>query len=902
MRKLFCKTALVLLIVGFINNSSVNAQCTNVSLNWDYLDYFSYTNNYTSAQGYLSSNLLSKTQSFAFGTQRVTIAHTYADGNSLGENGNNTAESGSYGAGDDVQFIGNGSITITFDNSVSNLKFSLYDVDRNQRIQFNAVNGGTPVAINLSKVSGSIVSFTNNGTTTARVDANNTTVSNTNTDGTVNVSVAGPVTQLTLTISNTGTCSSSCGTGGSEDGSFFLSDITACSNGSFATNYYSISRPFTGQSAYVLVAIDRSIYMVNPTDGNAKLMFTDNTTPFGPITSSNKCNINSFAYDPYKRILYYVYSLTDDPGINRMLRKYDFNTGTISTVLSDITSTTYGTGVGIPLVTSTSGISNRGIGLESAGAAFYDGVLYLGVETTNKSSATSTLSTSARETVIWKIEFDASDIPYRASQLYALPVDNGSGTLTHDWSDFVINNGVLYDFDGARATTGSPETDIYQMDLLTRSVVNYDNPQTTYPITSERFVPGQVSIDWSGTIYNITTTDVTGSTISPYIAAYNASTGRIGTKFNITNPSIPASPSVGDAGEAFRPLADFGDAPSTYDTDPWSPALHEYDANLHLGATFDVEWNKTSSSNADADGSDEDGITGTLTVGTGTTSFSFPVSVYNNTGANATLVAWIDLNKDGVFQSTEGKSYTVASSSSQQSVTIGWSSVNVSAPVGSKIFLRVRLTSASNGMTTSSPSGYFSNGEVEDYPVNVSLVLPGNITFSASKLNNSSAELVWSSTNELNTLKYIVQRSADGINFENLYEINPGASYGSYKFIDTKPYKPETFYRVVSKNNNTSDQFTNTAMLTFKQISTIAISPNPASNYVYVDVASVSGGEASISVIDMKGQVIHVQKQLLFSGNNKVNLSGIEKLNNGLYRVVVQLNSEILTTSLIISK
>lgn len=78
--------------------------------------------------------------------------------------------------------------------------------------------------------------------------------------------------------------------------------------------------------------------------------------------------------------------------------------------------------------------------------------------------------------------------------------------------------------------------------------------------------------------------------------------------YTVTLNGVPPSGSWGDCSEAFRPLCDFGDAPASYDPDPWSPAVHERDTALRIGPTFDREWNKISSLPADADGADEDGL------------------------------------------------------------------------------------------------------------------------------------------------------------------------------------------------------------------------------------------------------------------------------------------------------
>ena len=88
--------------------------------------------------------------------------------------------------------------------------------------------------------------------------------------------------------------------------------------------------------------------------------------------------------------------------------------------------------------------------------------------------------------------------------------------------------------------------------------------------------------------------------------------------------------SWGDAGEAFRPLCDFGDAPTTYDPNPWSPAVHERDTAIRIGATWDREWNKISSVLANADGADEDGMPYVPIFSPGAANYLGTVNVYNN--------------------------------------------------------------------------------------------------------------------------------------------------------------------------------------------------------------------------------------------------------------------------------
>jgi hypothetical protein len=75
---------------------------------------------------------------------------------------------------------------------------------------------------------------------------------------------------------------------------------------------------------------------------------------------------------------------TNYPG-NLALKKYDVTTGTISTVISNI---------------NTFGIPSFIQGVEYAGASFYNGQLYLGIEGSDGTSYS-----TYGESVAWRIDF-----------------------------------------------------------------------------------------------------------------------------------------------------------------------------------------------------------------------------------------------------------------------------------------------------------------------------------------------------------------------------------------------------------------------------------------------------------------------------------------------------------------
>jgi len=246
------------------------------------------------------------------------------------------------------------------------------------------------------------------------------------------------------------------------------------------------------------------------------------------------------------------------------------------------------------------------------------------------------------------------------------------------------------------------------------------------------------------------------------------------TIFNAPRSTTWVGP-AGDAAEAFRPKADFGDAPSSYDPVALSPALNEKDTAIRIGATWDWEWNKNTSSDASGDGGDEDGLAFVSVFDPGTQAYLVQTQVYNNTGANATLCAWLDYNGNNVFDASEGLApITVGSSSSPQSFYLYWSGIVSTIPAGSFTYLRIRLTSATNGMTASNPTGYYNDGETEDYRVLVDdFLLPVTLlSFSARAINSTTVRLNWITTSEDNLAGFEIERSADGINWSTIAFVN----------------------------------------------------------------------------------------------------------------------------------
>ena len=142
---------------------------------------------------------------------------------------------------------------------------------------------------------------------------------------------------------------------------------------------------------------------------------------------------------------------------------------------------------------------------------------------------------------------------------------------------------------------------------------------------------------------------------------------------------------------------------------------------LRLGASVDHETSVTPNANATADGADEDGVTMPVSI-TQDNLVSIPLSVFNNTGSDGNLHAWIDLNNDGTFNDAlisaggerleAARTISTAGTASTQNITF---TVPMTSSPGWRRGARFRLSS----LSTTGPTGASGTGEVEDYVTHI---------------------------------------------------------------------------------------------------------------------------------------------------------------------------------------
>ncbi|WP_211209409.1 beta strand repeat-containing protein [Thiofilum flexile] len=257
---------------------------------------------------------------------------------------------------------------------------------------------------------------------------------------------------------------------------------------------------------------------------------------------------------------------------------------------------------------------------------------------------------------------------------YTLPIANisatGTGTL-HAWIDFDKNGAFTSsEYRSVAVTTGT------LAGALTWSSISAGSAGTTYA----RF-------RFTSTVL----TDNAATTTVDERATMAAANGEVEDyAFPITEPPT-----------------DYSDAPASYGT-----ATHTIVAGTQLGATITAD----TSALQDADNASDDGVL-LAPLTSGASSYTLNAASITATGSG-NLYVWIDFNGNGVFETTEFASTTVATNVVAGNLTFtGFGSITASGST----YARVRFTS--NTLTSADASTATTNGEVEDYAVSVAAPL-----------------------------------------------------------------------------------------------------------------------------------------------------------------------------------
>ncbi|MEL6107833.1 MAG: ELWxxDGT repeat protein, partial [Planctomycetota bacterium] len=303
-----------------------------------------------------------------------------------------------------------------------------------------------------------------------------------------------------------------------------------------------------------------------------------------------------------------------------------------------------------------------------------------------------------------------SDVGQSAFANFDATFDDLNGATPDDEEGILDEQDLIID-NGAAPSVEVLVTNNTGRDATLLGWIDYDNDgefepsESTSVIVPDGTTAGTATLDFPEVVV-----DHTGPTFARF---------RLTTDTSITSATPGGFAADGEVEDYVVSVVelDFGDAP---DIAPGSAAgdyetlrsndgpRHILGSSLFLGTAPDAE-------SIPDDNDTDDGVVDTVDLAIRPNeAVSIEVLVTNNTGSDATVVGWIDYDNDGVFEVAESASASVASGSTD--VTVSLLFPDSPLDFDQDVFARFRLsTDASLNSTT--PTGLMSDGEVEDYLV-----------------------------------------------------------------------------------------------------------------------------------------------------------------------------------------
>ena len=160
------------------------------------------------------------------------------------------------------------------------------------------------------------------------------------------------------------------------------------------------------------------------------------------------------------------------------------------------------------------------------------------------------------------------------------------------------------------------------------------------------------------------------------------------------------------------------------------------------------------------------------------------------------------------------------------------------------------------GFTSFSPFGVTSKP---------SSVLPLSLlSFEAAK-ENKNVRLKWTTSNEINVKKFVVERTIDLLKFDAIHEVVAnGTAANNYTDVDENPTSGISYYRLKIIDNNGQFYYSKIVKVFFANTKELFVSPNPVTNTIHIEHA-IAGKTALFVIYTMDGKQVAAYSPAAFT-------------------------------------
>ena len=226
-------------------------------------------------------------------------------------------------------------------------------------------------------------------------------------------------------------------------------------------------------------------------------------------------------------------------------------------------------------------------------------------------------------------------------------------------------------------------------------------------------------------------------------------------------------------------------------------------------------------------------------------------------------------------------------------------SFTVQGPNGGTNTSHADATGKSNTFTVNNGDNITNmDAGIKDYPGRAILAVQ-HLEVSAT-LRGTVATINWVTENEVNTYKFIVERSVDNISFTPVGEKPAAGNYAgtsNYSLNDDVSaltgYKV-IYYRIKVISISGASVYSKVAIVRINSATSVKIWPNPFADKVTVSLVSPAATTVQVRLVDYAGKTISINQYNVVKGNNQLDIGDMSVLAKGVYSLQLTDDSGII--------
>jgi len=186
-------------------------------------------------------------------------------------------------------------------------------------------------------------------------------------------------------------------------------------------------------------------------------------------------------------------------------------------------------------------------------------------------------------------------------------------------------------------------------------------------------------------------------------------------------------------------------------------------------------------------------------------------------------------------------------------------------------------------------------------------ILPVTLAdLSVENIDNQKVNVIWKTATEQNSDRFIIERSADVINWGILGSVS-AAGYSnadlSYSYIDYTPLPGNNYYRLnqVDYDGRSTYYGPVSTNILISELIVGNILPNPIEDVAMIDIRTPSDANIKLEVIDVTGNLVVEKSKNIIAGSNTVQID-LKHLSKGIYFLKTYADNNVADIQRLIKK